>query len=75
MLFLPTQRIAHRFHLPLYRCPSFRFYEDGLRFVGILALLALVGFIYTIVVLHRRGAPIGKILIRGLDLTTTVRCE
>jgi cation-transporting ATPase 13A3/4/5 len=51
---------------------SFRFYEDGLRFVGILAILAACGFIYTIVVLNRRGVKAGKITVRGLDLITTV---
>ena len=70
LLVTRRSRCALRRRLSLFA--SFRFYEDGLRFVGILAILALCGFVYTIVVLNRRGVKPGKITVRGLDLVTTV---
>ncbi|EGD74948.1 hypothetical protein PTSG_07173 [Salpingoeca rosetta] len=50
----------------------FRFYEDGLKFLMVLGVLALAGFAYTIVVLQRHGVSVDHIVVRGLDLITTV---
>ncbi|KRX93317.1 putative cation-transporting ATPase W08D2.5 [Trichinella pseudospiralis] len=49
---------------------DFEFTKDLLRFVGVLALIASVGIIYTIVLMTIRGANIGKIFVRALDLIT-----
>lgn len=50
----------------------FGFYEDGLKFLLVLAFFALGGFIYSVIILHERGATPGKMVLRGLDLITTV---
>ncbi|KRZ13655.1 putative cation-transporting ATPase W08D2.5, partial [Trichinella zimbabwensis] len=49
---------------------DFEFTKDLLRFVGVLALIASVGIIYTIVLMTIRGTNIGKIFVRALDLIT-----
>ncbi|XP_003378651.1 e1-E2 ATPase family protein [Trichinella spiralis] len=49
---------------------DFEFTKDLLRFVGVLALIASVGIIYTIVLMTIRGSNIGKIFVRALDLIT-----
>ena len=55
------------------KATPFRFYEDGLKFLMVLALFALCGFLYTVAVLYRQGVDAGHIVVRGLDLITTVR--
>jgi hypothetical protein len=50
----------------------FSFYRDGLRFLGVLALFGVAGIIYTFVVLYERGAIARKMVLRALDLVTTV---
>ncbi|XP_045161334.2 polyamine-transporting ATPase 13A3-like isoform X2 [Mercenaria mercenaria] len=55
----------------LYPKPvDFRFNKDTYKFVGILAGIALMGFIYTIVLMTRRGDSVGDIIKRSLDLIT-----
>ncbi|CDW53226.1 cation transporting ATPase 13A3 [Trichuris trichiura] len=49
---------------------DFAFTKDLLRFLFVLALLASVGMLYTIVLMGMRGCSIGKILVRALDLIT-----
>eukprot|EP00049_Salpingoeca_infusionum_P012298 m.223966 g.223966 ORF g.223966 m.223966 type:complete len:1274 (-) comp15146_c0_seq2:2266-6087(-) len=51
---------------------QFKFYQDGLRFVMVLSIIAVAGFIYTAIVLNMRDVAIGKIISRGLDIITTV---
>uniref|UniRef100_A0A8C9VTD2 ATPase cation transporting 13A2 n=1 Tax=Scleropages formosus TaxID=113540 RepID=A0A8C9VTD2_SCLFO len=52
----------------LYPQPiSFRFYQDALKFLLILGILALAGTIYSIVVLS-----MSKLLVRALDIVTIV---
>ena len=51
----------------------FRFYSDSYKFIGLLAVLGLGGFIYSVVILLRNGMPDGEVVVRGFDLVTTVR--
>ncbi|XP_052761009.1 polyamine-transporting ATPase 13A3-like isoform X1 [Mya arenaria] len=55
----------------LYPKPvDFRFNRDTYKFVGILAGVAFVGFVYTIVLMVNRGDAAGDIALRALDLIT-----
>ncbi|KFD65864.1 hypothetical protein M514_07049 [Trichuris suis] len=49
---------------------DFAFTKDLLRFLCVLALLASIGMLYTIVLMGMRGCSIGKIFVRALDLIT-----
>ncbi|KAG9509642.1 putative cation-transporting ATPase 13A5, partial [Fragariocoptes setiger] len=51
---------------------DFRFNRQINRFIGLLACLALMGFIYTIVIKSQRGATLGSIILSALDLITIV---
>ncbi|KAJ2801014.1 hypothetical protein H4R20_003839 [Coemansia guatemalensis] len=48
----------------------FRFYTDALRFVMVLAGLAIIGFIVNTINLHRLGVSTGEIVKKALDLIT-----
>uniref|UniRef100_A0A674KAK0 ATPase cation transporting 13A2 n=1 Tax=Terrapene triunguis TaxID=2587831 RepID=A0A674KAK0_9SAUR len=57
----------------LYPKPvSFRFYRDAVKFVLFLAVLALIGTTYSIVILIRNQVPLRQIIIRALDLITVI---
>ncbi|XP_053865396.1 polyamine-transporting ATPase 13A2 isoform X2 [Malaclemys terrapin pileata] len=57
----------------LYPKPvSFRFYRDAVKFVLFLAVLALIGTTYSIVILIRNQVPLQQIIIRALDLITVI---
>ncbi|KAI3637529.1 hypothetical protein MIR68_004178 [Amoeboaphelidium protococcarum] len=57
----------------LYPKPtSFKFYEDSFKFIGILACIALVGFIYSIYQYVKGGAVWWLVVIRAFDLFTIV---
>ncbi|NXI86770.1 AT132 ATPase, partial [Rhipidura dahli] len=57
----------------LYPKPvSFKFYKDAMKFVLFLALLALIGTVYSILILVRNQVPVGQIIIRALDLVTVI---
>lgn len=57
----------------LYPPPvDFRFEKDSYRFVVLLAAIASVGFIYTIVTKTMRGVSAGDIVLEALDLITIV---
>ncbi|NWU16341.1 AT132 ATPase, partial [Cephalopterus ornatus] len=57
----------------LYPKPvSFKFYKDAVKFVLFLAVLALVGTLYSILILVRNQVPVGQIIIRALDLVTVI---
>eukprot|EP00045_Choanoeca_perplexa_P013062 m.145896 g.145896 ORF g.145896 m.145896 type:complete len:1212 (+) comp16226_c0_seq2:210-3845(+) len=57
----------------LYPKPTkFRFYEDGLKFLTMLALFGLAGLVYTVVVLLGRKANPIVIIKRALDLLTVI---
>jgi hypothetical protein len=50
----------------------FKFYRDGMRFVGLMLLAAMLGFVYSVIILSRHGVPTLDIVIRAFDLMTTV---
>ncbi|XP_009869715.1 PREDICTED: LOW QUALITY PROTEIN: probable cation-transporting ATPase 13A2, partial [Apaloderma vittatum] len=55
----------------LYPKPvSFKFYEDAVKFVLFLAVLAFIGTLYSILILVKNQVPVGQIIIRALDLLT-----
>ncbi|NWZ68329.1 AT132 ATPase, partial [Acrocephalus arundinaceus] len=57
----------------LYPKPvSFKFYKDAMKFVLFLAILALIGTLYSILILVRNQVPVGQIIIRALDLVTVI---
>ena len=57
----------------LYPPPTdFKFDQDSYKFIGILALIATCGFIYTIVTKASRGITAGDIAIKALDIITIV---
>ena len=49
---------------------KFKFYSDGLKFVGIMALLALFAIVATIPLQVNMGVPSAIVVDRGLDLMT-----
>lgn len=57
----------------LYPKPvSFKFYKDAVKFVLFLSGLALIGTLYSIVILVRNQVSVGQIIIRALDLVTVI---
>ncbi|KFQ20514.1 putative cation-transporting ATPase 13A2, partial [Merops nubicus] len=57
----------------LYPKPvSFKFYKDAVKFVLFLAVLALIGTLYSILILVKNQVPVGQIIIRALDLITVI---
>lgn len=51
---------------------NFKFYKHSMKFVAALSVLALLGTIYSIFILHRNQVPVNEIVIRALDLVTVV---
>ena len=49
---------------------TFEFYADGLRFVGIMAALAIIGFACVVPVMVNEGTATGILIDRSLDLLT-----
>ena len=49
---------------------KFKFYSDGFKFVGIMAILAVIGIIATIPLQYNLGVPTAIMIDRGLNLTT-----
>ena len=57
----------------LFPRPSFfRFIQQSHRFIGALFVLALIGFFVTVWKLSSVGAPVSLVILRALDLMTTV---
>ncbi|RKP10372.1 P-type ATPase-like protein [Thamnocephalis sphaerospora] len=57
----------------LYPRPNkFKFYRDSFRFIGVLACIAFLGFIFTIVNFVRLGLTFHRMILRALDLITVV---
>ncbi|GAA6107235.1 cation-transporting ATPase 13A2 isoform X1 [Tachysurus ichikawai] len=57
----------------LYPQPvNFRFYADAIKFLLFLGVLALIGTVYSIVVLYRSNTTWGKLVIRSLDIITII---
>ncbi|XP_035583248.1 polyamine-transporting ATPase 13A2 isoform X3 [Zalophus californianus] len=51
---------------------NFKFYKHSMKFVAALSVLALLGTVYSIFILHRNQVPLHEIVIRALDLVTVV---
>lgn len=51
---------------------DFEFTKDLLRFVGVLACIAGLGFVYTILLMSSKGNSMSKIFKRALDIITIV---
>lgn len=53
---------------------NIKFYWDSIKFILILAVLAVLSFIYTILVLQLRSPPydLGETILRSFDIITTV---
>ncbi|XP_003783912.1 cation-transporting ATPase 13A2 [Otolemur garnettii] len=51
---------------------NFKFYKHSMKFVAALSVLALLGTIYSILILYRNRVPLNEIVIRALDLVTVV---
>ncbi|XP_012577539.1 PREDICTED: probable cation-transporting ATPase 13A2 [Condylura cristata] len=51
---------------------NFKFYKHSMKFVAALSVLALLGTIYSIFILHRHRVPVREVVIRALDLVTVV---
>ncbi|XP_029084796.1 cation-transporting ATPase 13A2 isoform X4 [Monodon monoceros] len=49
---------------------NFKFYKHSVKFVAALSVLALLGTVYSIFILHRNHVPLDEIVIRALDLVT-----
>lgn len=49
---------------------KFRFYDDGMKFVGLMAMLAIVGFCCTLPLEIKKGTPWNSLVDRSLDLIT-----
>uniref|UniRef100_UPI00398F33FC polyamine-transporting ATPase 13A2 isoform X2 n=1 Tax=Pristiophorus japonicus TaxID=55135 RepID=UPI00398F33FC len=57
----------------LYPKPlGFKFYKDAIKFIIFLAILAMIGDIYSIVILEKQKVSVGRLLTRILDLITIV---
>lgn len=49
---------------------KFKFYTDGYKFVGIMALIAILGFLSTVPIMLKIDTPIPVLIDRALDLFT-----
>ncbi|XP_032238659.2 polyamine-transporting ATPase 13A3 isoform X2 [Nematostella vectensis] len=49
---------------------EFQFFKDSMRFISMLAVLASVGFAYSVYVFVQQGAKIGVIIEKSLDVIT-----
>uniref|UniRef100_A0AAR2JLH3 P-type ATPase A domain-containing protein n=1 Tax=Pygocentrus nattereri TaxID=42514 RepID=A0AAR2JLH3_PYGNA len=57
----------------LYPQPlNFRFYKDAMKFLLFLGVLALIGTIYSVVMLYKSNTPWAELVIRSLDIVTIV---
>eukprot|EP00736_Rhodelphis_marinus_P001278 Rmarinus@m.10742 len=52
------------------RPTKFRFYEDSFKFIGVLFVIALIGFCYSVTQFYKYSVPVGEIVLRALDLLT-----
>ena len=51
---------------------QFRFYQDSFKFLGVLTLVAMLGFLFTLVTYIQRGVAWRLIVTQALDLITVV---
>ena len=48
----------------------FKFYSDGYKFVGLMAMFALIGFFFTVPIMLKNDVLLRDVIDRGLDLFT-----
>lgn len=51
---------------------GFKFYQDSLKFILFLFIVALIGMTYGIIILNVKGIDVRDIIIRALDIITIV---
>lgn len=51
---------------------DFKFEKDSYKFIGVLAVVAFMGFIYTIISKVLRGIKVGELILEACDLITIV---
>jgi cation-transporting P-type ATPase 13A2 len=49
---------------------KFKFYSDGMKFVGLMGVLAILGFILTVPIMLSNGISAATMIDRSLDLIT-----
>ncbi|XP_078374483.1 polyamine-transporting ATPase 13A3-like isoform X2 [Oculina patagonica] len=49
---------------------GFKFFRDSMRFIGLMAILAMVGFSYSVYTFVKQGMSAGQILLKALDIIT-----
>ncbi|XP_022780127.1 probable cation-transporting ATPase 13A3 isoform X4 [Stylophora pistillata] len=49
---------------------GFKFFRDSMRFIGLMTILAMVGFSYSMYTLVLNGMSVGKIVLKSLDVIT-----
>lgn len=49
---------------------KFKFYQDGMKFVAIMALISILGFLCTLPIMIRNGTSLANMIDRSLDLIT-----
>ncbi|KAK2952201.1 ion-transporting P-type ATPase [Blattamonas nauphoetae] len=49
---------------------KFRFYSDSFKFIGVLFLIAMVGFVVVIIFLIRDGEELFRVIFKSLDIVT-----
>ena len=49
---------------------KFKFYSDGMKFVGLMGVLAILGFILTVPIMLANGTSVAVMIDRSLDLIT-----
>jgi len=49
---------------------GFKFFRDSIRFIGLLAILAVGGFLYSVYTFIKQGMSAGHILLKALDIIT-----
>ncbi|XP_033763962.1 probable cation-transporting ATPase 13A3 isoform X2 [Pecten maximus] len=56
----------------LYPKPvDFKFQRDSYIFIGLLAVIGITGFTYTMILMIQRGSTVKEVIIRSLDVVTT----
>eukprot|EP00058_Branchiostoma_floridae_P001053 XP_002586541.1 hypothetical protein BRAFLDRAFT_131390 [Branchiostoma floridae] len=51
---------------------GFKFYQDAMRFLAVLAGLAVIGFSYSVYMMISFKAPVKEIILRALDMITVI---
>ncbi|XP_066547318.1 polyamine-transporting ATPase 13A2 isoform X2 [Amia ocellicauda] len=51
---------------------SFRFYSDAMKFLIVLGVLALIGTVYSVVILVQSNVTVMELVVRSLDIVTII---